>query len=199
MTRSEDVRRLRSASDVELVRAVLDGAARGDTRAADIFIERHSGHVRANCEFLVTEPETARDLAQEAMVKAYFGLAGYRGDSTLRTWVRRIKVNHCLNHLARVRPTAVDLDQVPPSADPALRVEPPTTLDGSDHGPAVAAILAELTETLRVPLVLRDVDEFGYEEIAERLGIGLSAAKMRVARGRERFRIAWLERFGSPP
>lgn len=179
--------------------AVLEGAARGDASAADVFIERHAGHVRANCEFLVGEPETARDLAQEAMVKAYFGLAGYRGDATLRTWVRRIKVNHCLNHLARAQPTLVDVDRIPPATDPALRVEPRVDLDASDLRAPVAAILAELSDTLRVPLVLRDVDAYSYEDIAAQLGIKLSAAKMRVARGRDGFRAAWVARFGDWP
>ncbi|MEK9502614.1 RNA polymerase sigma factor [Gaopeijia maritima] len=187
---------LDQASDDDLVRAALDGAAIGDTRALDVLIERHQGHVRANCEFLAGEAETARDLAQEVMVKAYFGLDTYRGEASFRTWIRRVKVNHCLNHLARARPDFVDVDSGASRGDEAMSVSPDVDVEAPERRNAVAAVLGELTETLRVPLVLRDVDGFSYDEIAGQLDIKLSAAKMRVARGREQFREVWTRRFG---
>lgn len=187
------------ATDDELVDAARTGASRGDTRALDVLIERHQGHVRANCEFLAGEAETARDLAQEVMVKAYFRLDSYRGDATFRTWIRKVKVNHCLNHLARSRPDFVDVDSGPSRAHEAMSVSPDVDVEGPERRRAVAQVLADLTETLRVPLVLRDVDGYSYDEIATQLEIKLSAAKMRVARGREQFREAWTLRFGTPP
>ncbi|MBT8337170.1 MAG: RNA polymerase sigma factor [Gemmatimonadetes bacterium] len=197
--RSEEIARLRSASDAELVLAVAEGAARGDARAADVFVERHAGHIRANCEFIVRDPETARDLAQEVMVKAYFALTSYQGQASLRTWVRRIKVNHCLNHMARHSPTLVDVEATSLRGDHALRVEPRVDIEAGDRQAAVAAVLTELTDTLRIPLVLRDVDGYSYAEIAESLHIKTSAAKMRVKRGREQFRQIWTDRFGEEP
>ena len=57
----------------------------------------------------------------------------------------------------------------------------------------VGAVLLELNETLRIPLVLRDMDGMSYDEIADELDIGLSAVKMRIKRGREEFRRLFAE------
>ena len=62
----------------------------------------------------------------------------------------------------------------------------------------IGYVLDLLSENLRVPLVLRDADGASYQEIADQLGIGLSAVKMRIKRAREEFRIRWLKAFGDP-
>jgi RNA polymerase sigma-70 factor (ECF subfamily) len=61
-------------------------------------------------------------------------------------------------------------------------------LDAADTKEKVGAVLLMMTETLRIPLVLRDMDGLAYDEIGQELGIGLSAVKMRIKRGREEFR-----------
>jgi RNA polymerase sigma-70 factor (ECF subfamily) len=62
----------------------------------------------------------------------------------------------------------------------------------------IGFVLDSLSENLRVPLVLRDADGASYQEIADQLGIGLSAVKMRIKRAREEFRSLWREAFGEP-
>ena len=88
--------------DDELIRGALS-APPGDTRAFDELVRRHQGHIRANCRFIVEDPESSQDLAQEVFVKAYFGLASFEGRSSFRTWLRRIKVNQCLSFLESPR------------------------------------------------------------------------------------------------
>ena len=63
----------------------------------------------------------------------------------------------------------------------------------------MGAVLLQVSETLRIPLVLRDMDGMSYEEIAEELGIGLSAVKMRIKRGREEFRRILAESEAADP
>ena len=77
----------------------------------------------------------------------------------------------------------------------ALRVEPDAegNLRAEDEMKAITTVLDSLSDTLRIPLVMRDMDEFSYKEIADELGIGLSAVKMRVKRGREEFRKTYKE------
>ena len=180
-------------SDDDLIQGALS-APPGDTRAFDELVRRHQGHIRANCRFIVEDPEFSLDLAQETFIKAYFGLAGFEGRSSFRTWLRRIKVNQCLSFLESPRSRInLRLQESRPEEDPALRVPSVAQerAESSETRDRVTRTLDLIPESLRIPLVLRDMDGFSYREIKELLGIGLSAVKMRISRGREAFRDAW--------
>lgn len=185
--------RLSDFSDKELIAASLS-AAPGDSRAFDELVRRHQAHVRTNCRFLVKDPEDALDLAQEAFVKAYFGLASFGGKSSFRTWLRRIKVNQCLSFLESPRSRRdLRIGDFRSEADAGLSVESVAqrNVEEAESGERILRILDEIPDSLRVPLVLRDMDGFSYKEIQVMLNIGPSALKMRIARGREAFREAW--------
>lgn len=199
-SRSKEPSRLPSEpSDEEVLERHL-AAPEGDLRAFELLVHRHEGHVRANCGFISGNTEEARDLAQEVFVKAYFGLQTFRGESAFRTWLRRIKVNHCLNHVAkRGAVHEVALSDELEAANPAFRVEAHDTLDERALEADVVDVLLTIPDTLRLPLVLHDMDGFTHDEIARTLGIGLSAVKMRVHRGRAQFREEWTKRSGGSP
>lgn len=180
--------------DAELLKQAQE-APEGDTRAFEELVRRYQAKVMTNCRYLSGSPSDAEDLAQEVFVKAYFGLARFERRSSFETWVRRIKSNHCINWVTKKRLKTVDVE--PTVAENAARTEAEAerALDREDTRAKVAAVLVELTETLRIPLILRDMDGMPYEEIAEELGIGLSAVKMRIKRGREEFRRLFAEQF----
>lgn len=186
-------------TDEELVRTVQE-AGGGDLRAFELLVHRHRGRVLANCRYLTRAVHEAEDLAQEVFVRAYFGLPGFRRDAAFGTWLNRIKVNHCLNFLAkrerRARHVPVDDPEV--SRRRELIAEPvgEDRLVARDRRIRIGAVLDSMNETLRVPLLMRDLDGLSYQEIAESLGVGLSAVKMRIKRAREEFRerYAALER-----
>ncbi len=183
-----------SFSDDQLIE-LTRSAGEGDLRAYDSLVERHQDRVLTNCRHL-TRSADAEDLAQEIFVKAYFALDRFEGRSAFGTWIQRIKVNHCLNHLRRQRDkTFVDVADPVVEAEPELAWAPRAhrNLEREDRREAVRAVLDSLPESLRVPLLLRDLDEMSYQEIADEMGLGLSAVKMRIKRGRELFR----ERFES--
>jgi RNA polymerase sigma-70 factor (ECF subfamily) len=183
----EDVRDQSDEALVAQVRQSRDA----DTRAFELLVSRHQRRVLANCRYMTNAHHDAEDLAQEVFVKAYFALEGFEGRSQFKTWLQRLKINHCLNYLRRRQgvtevPLADDDDdgaQVGSQAPTITR-----ELELRDDRARIAATLGSMGETLRVPLVLRDVDGLSYDEIAERLGIGLSAVKMRIQRGRAEFR-----------
>jgi len=124
-------------------------------------------------------------------VKAYFGLRSFEGRSTFRHWLQRIKVNHCLNHVRR-RGGGTDLSIEEQGVEEHQQLQIPATadadLDAREDRERIAAVLNAMPATLRVPLIMRDMDDFSYEEVAKALRIGLSAAKMRIKRAREQFR-----------
>jgi RNA polymerase sigma-70 factor (ECF subfamily) len=152
--------------------------------------------VLANCRVISRSPADAEDLAQEVFVKAWFGLPRFEQRAQFRTWLRRIKVNHCLNFVRKTR-GAVLVDVEEPSvashADLMSRPVAEEQLHASDTRERIVQVLDQMNDTLRVPLMLCDADGLSYEEIAEQLGIGLSAVKMRIKRGREEFRRRWAE------
>lgn len=144
-----------------------------------------------NCRYLTRSPDDAEDLAQEVFVKAFFALGRFEGRAQFRTWIQRIKANHCLNHLrAKKNRTFVDVNEPALEAEEDLVVAPDAEriVDAGDVQELVRAVLESIPDTLRLPLILRDLDEMSYQEIAETLGVGLSAVKMRIKRGREMFR-----------
>ena len=177
----------RQVSDEELLERIRV-AGEGDLRPFEELVRRYQKKVTTNCRYLSGSPDDAEDLAQEVFMKVYFGLAGFEGRSSFNTWVQRIKSNHCINFVKKKRLSTVNLEApgvegasgVPPKAERELEKEAAKVRVGS--------VLLKMSETLRIPLVLRDMDGMTYDEIAEELGIGLSAVKMRIKRGREEFR-----------
>jgi RNA polymerase sigma-70 factor (ECF subfamily) len=132
----------------------------------------------------------AEEMAQEVFLKVYRGLPAFRAESSFSTWLYRITFNTCKNELRRRRrqPTLLDPDLE------SLGILLPTMPSAEEvviahqQRDAIQETLNRLSVADREALILRDVQGFSYQEIAEVLGIGLSAAKMRVRRARLAFR-----------
>lgn len=186
---------MKELTDEELLERV-GRAHTGDLRAFDVLVERYQGRVLANCTYLSGSPSDAEDLAQEVFVKAYFGVSSFEGRSQFYTWLQRIKMNHCLNFVKKAqRRTFVDVDAVPGHENLAADAKAEANVDNASDREMIDQVLSRMTGTLRIPLVLCDMDELPYQEIAEELGIGLSATKMRIKRAREEFRRLYEEMF----
>lgn len=175
--------------DEKLVQQALR-AGEGDLRAFERLVQEHQKRILADCRYM-TRDEGAEDLAQEVFVKAFFGLRTFERRSTFRHWLQRIKVHHCLNYIKkRQSHKVVPIDDESAEASEQLQVRP-TAIEESeamDNRRRIAGVLESLPPALRVALIMRDMDELSYEEIATELGIGLSAVKMRISRARQEFR-----------
>lgn len=163
----------------------------GDLRAFEKLVLRHQRRVVANCRYITRDPNNAEDLAQEVLVKAFFGLRGFEGRSTFGSWLQRIKINHCLNYLKKQAGRSyVGVEERDVEEFDQLKVHATAEQQAgaiSDRQ-LISQILDSMSNTLRIPLLLCDMDEFSYEEVAQSLHISLSAAKMRIKRAREEFR-----------
>jgi RNA polymerase sigma-70 factor, ECF subfamily len=177
-------------SDEELLQQVRE-APEGDLRAFEKLIRRYQGMVVANCRHITRDPNNAEDLAQEVLVKAFFGLRSFEGKSSFQSWLKQIKIDHCLNHLKeQAGQPYVGIEEREVEAFDQLQV-PATAEEWADaisDRQLISDVLDSMPNTLRIPLVLCDMDALSYEEVAQSLGIGLSATKMRIKRGREEFR-----------
>jgi RNA polymerase sigma-70 factor (ECF subfamily) len=166
-------------------------APEGDLRAFEQLVLRYQRRVVANCRYITRDQNNAEDLAQEVLVKAFFGLRGFEGRSSFAGWLQRIKINHCLDHLRKQEARSFvgieeqhvqEFDQLKDlaTADNLAKAISDQQL--------ISEVLDSMPSTLRIPLLLCDMDELSYEEVAESLNVGLSATKMRIKRARELFR-----------
>jgi RNA polymerase sigma-70 factor, ECF subfamily len=160
-----------AADDVTLVGLCLAGRR----EAFDILVERHRRHVYQLCFRYVGTHEDAADLAQDTFIRAFKGLKGFKGESSLATWLYRIAVNVCLNRLALKTPRSEPLD---PTDRADLRAErPDVALLRDERAAEVRAAIRQLPPKQRATLILRVYHELPHEEIAAILGSSVGAAK----------------------
>jgi RNA polymerase sigma-70 factor (ECF subfamily) len=174
--------------DAELVRA----AQGGDRDALDQLFRRHYDRVHAVCRRITGNDADAADAAQEAMIAMVRGLGRFDGRATFGTWAYRIATNASLDELRRRRrrPMVVGPDLRHGEHDHAIdtldRADPTSgqRIDQIGDREQLEAALAALPEDFRVPVVLRDVADLDYAEIAAVLELPLGTVKSRIARGR---------------
>jgi RNA polymerase sigma-70 factor, ECF subfamily len=163
----------------------------GDLRAFETLVEQHQRRIVADCRHITRDPGVAEDLAQEVFLKAYFGMKNFEGRSAFRHWLQVIKVHHCLNHLKKQKgKTVVSIDEDGPQSNEETRAfsSHDRSEERLEEQQIIHRVLDAMPDNLRIPLVLRDMDELSYEEVAANLNISLSAVKMRIKRAREWFR-----------
>jgi RNA polymerase sigma-70 factor, ECF subfamily len=162
-------------SDHELALA----AAAGDRDALEELLEHHVDRIHAVCRRLVVDAEDALDATQEALIAAARGISRFDGRSRVTTWLYRIATNAAIDELRRRQRRPVPLDALP---EPAPGSDGPT--DAVDARLTVDAALASVPEEFRVAVVLRDLCDLDYAEIAEVLGVPPGTVRSRIARGR---------------
>ena len=163
-------------------------APEGDLRAFEQLVLRHHRRITANCRYLTGDPNNAEDLAQDVLVKAFFCLPNFDRRSSFGHWITEMKVDHCLHHLSeqadRTFVRIDDLEDVHTNFPSSM--ERTESAIGEKH--PIGAVLDSMSDALRIPLLLRDMDQLPYHDIARMLGITLSATKMRIKRARQDFR-----------
>ena len=168
-------------------RELITRAQAGDRAAFGALVREHGNEVYTLARRLVGDPHLAADVAQETLIRAWKALPNFRGDAALSTWLHRITVNTAWTQRKRARRHSG------PPLDDFLEMAAPI---GSDH-PEVAGETLELRGRLREALdalpeaqrrvvVLKDVYDWSHAEIAETMGISVSAAKVRLHRARAR-------------
>ena len=174
----------------------LEKLRRGDAIAYERLVAENSGEVYALLFRLTSDPEEARDLTQETFLRAFQNVDRFRGDASLRTWIYRIAINQARNRWRwwrrRRRDAMVSLDATDERSERPLAA---TLADRSEAGPEQETLARERESQLREALhglqrsyreavVLRDVEGFSYEEIAQMLQISIGTVKSRISRGR---------------
>lgn len=131
----------------------------------------------------------AEDAAQEAFVRAFTRLSEFRGESAFFSWLYRIVINVCGESMRRRSRTEVQLD-------PEMHDDSGGESERADDRIHVNSVLSGLPEHLRTILVLREIDDLSYEEIAGILSIPVGTVRSRLSAAREAFRRAYEELMG---
>jgi len=184
-----------TSTDEDLVVAFQSG----DIPAFDQLVRRWDRKIQGVIYRLVGNHDEARDLSQEAFLKAYRALGRFKKEARFSSWLYQIAINATRDRLRRRRRrTDLSLDDVEEKGERSLRDGAPSALDlieSSDLSRAVAAAMAALPEEQREVVILKEYQGLTFPEIAETLDVPLSTVKTRLYRGLGQLRIR-LERQG---
>jgi RNA polymerase sigma-70 factor (ECF subfamily) len=167
----------------------------GDGLALDALLRRHHDRILGVCRRMAGNEADALDATQDALIAIARGLRRFDGRSAFSTWAYRVATNACLDELRRRRRRprpglpedfeAARVDDLRPSTGLAgATARPSAAIEGLPDRLAVDAALAELADDLRAAVVLRDLCDLDYAEIASSLGIPPGTVRSRISRGR---------------
>ena len=170
--------------------SLVERARRGDAEAFGELVGAYQHRVVNFARAMVSDRGDAEDIAQEAFLRAYRGLRGFRGRSSFKTWLYQIVTNTARTTMARRRSRP---EQPAGGYDSVAEI---AGAEGASDSPEAAVIrrdvidraLASLPVELREAVVLRDIDGLDYSEIASVAGIPIGTVESRIFRGRARLR-----------
>lgn len=172
--------------------ALVKRVQAGENAAFDLLVRKYQHRIGAVVYRFVPDHAEVQDIVQEAFIRAYRAMAGFRGDAQFYTWLYRIAVNTAKNHLAAAK-------RRPPTADVAAEDAehhagagrlhdhdtPEHQLLREEIEQTVTDTVAGLPEELRQAITLREVDGMSYEEIAQLMQCPIGTVRSRIFRARE--------------
>ena len=168
--------------------ALVERCRLGDLGAFEELYRAHSGRLFSVACRMVGNTADAEDLLQEIFLTAHRKLESFRGDASLGTWLYRLAMNQCLDHLrsrgARAGQVTDTLDDDPTLADAGSRTLAEQTVTKMD----LERALAKLPEGCRAAFVLHDIEGLEHREVADALGIAEGTSKSQVHKARLRLR-----------
>ncbi len=188
------------AQEVALDKALVARFKAGDETAFEEMVSRYWDRIYAMVHKLLRNSQDAEEVTQDAFIRAHRGLENFRGDSSFSTWLYQIATNLARNRYwywwRRKRDKSISFDQPIASETTTTLAEifpsdvqsPETITITNEFKSRVADAMKLLNDKHREALVLRNVKNLSYEEIADRLQISIGTVKSRIARARESLR-----------
>jgi len=174
-------------------RQLVRRAQRGDKVAFETLVQRHQHRVFAVARGILKRQEDVEDIAQQVFVKAYFSLKRFDQRAAFSTWLYKITVNECWDVLRKrkARPLVYEADfseeqSKQYSAPEREASKAPDTSDRMALREQLERMLGQLDKRDRAMLVLKEVEGFSVEEIAESMGLNANTVKVRLFRARRR-------------
>jgi RNA polymerase sigma-70 factor (ECF subfamily) len=159
----------------------------GDETAMGNLIAKHRNRLVRTAANLLRDRYEAEDVAQEAFLKGFRELSKLREDRAFASYLYRICVRLCMDRLRLKRAEVAEFDSIQPSEGKNIETRV-----------VVEKLLNQLTPDLRTTLVLREMEQLSYEEVAEYMNVPVGTVRSRLHTARERFRKLWIDAVGEP-
>jgi RNA polymerase sigma-70 factor (ECF subfamily) len=183
---------LKTADDEFLVKA----AQRGGMEAFEELVARHRDKIYARAFSMVRNEEEAVDLSQEAWVKGWQRLKQFQGEASFATWMTRIVINLCLDHLRRAkRQRAESIEQLDEELGgverqmPVVTTNPTAGLERGELRQRIDRALGQLSYEHRTVLVLHEFEEMEYKAIAQYMGCSIGTVMSRLFYARRKMAV----------
>ncbi len=164
---------------------IIEKFKQGDERAFTELIQKHKDKVRNLVFLTLGDVDYVDDISQDVFINVYHKLKEFRFESKFTTWLYRITVNKCRDYLRKKKVrsifTSIDEDDYEKHGK--------YDEDNFDLQKIVQKAILKLPDKLKIPLILRDIDGFSYQEIAEKLECEVGTIKSRIFRARESLKI----------
>jgi RNA polymerase sigma-70 factor (ECF subfamily) len=166
--------------DFSLIQRFIEG----DESTFKTLVQRHKDKIRNIIYLMLSTSDSVDDIAQDVLITVYKNLKSFRFESQFSTWLYRITVNKCKDHLRRVKIrsifSSINNDEQHPSYTPSP--------ENKDVSEIVHKAISQLPEKLRIPLLLKDIEGLSYQEISEAVNCEIGTVKSRIFRAREGLR-----------
>ena len=172
--------------------ALVEQVQRGEKQAFDVLVLKYQNKIIQLVNRYVHDSDEARDVAQEAFIKAYRAIGRFRGDSAFYTWLYRIAINTAKNYLVASgrRPPRSDIDaqdaeQYEGATGLKEYATPERLLQKDEIQGAIAEAIDALPDDLRTAITLRELEGLSYEEIAQTMDCPIGTVRSRIFRARD--------------
>ena len=187
-----------NVSDIDAILVIR--AQNGDMDAFEELVKKYEGKVYSITSRMLAFSEDSKDAAQEAFLKAYRSLKGFRGDAKFSTWLYRITNNVCLDFLRRRDRRELSLDYETSDGDGETQtldipsdINVESEVEEGEFRGLVQKAINNLPAQHRTMIVMRDVQELSYTEISTLLGLPEGTVKSRINRARRNLREVFMK------
>jgi RNA polymerase sigma-70 factor (ECF subfamily) len=166
--------------DFSLIQRFIEG----DESTFRTLVQRHKDKIRNIIYLTLNSSDAVDDIAQDVLITTYKNLKSFRFESQFSTWLYRITVNKCKDHLRKVKIRSIFTPIKDGDEDPVYI----PSMEHKDISEIVNIAISKLPEKLRLPLLLKDIEGLSYQEIAEAVNCEIGTVKSRIFRAREGLR-----------
>lgn len=167
---------------------VVSAAQTGDVDAFEELVRRHGDKIFRRALSMMRDENTALDMAQLAWIKAWNRLSQFHGDSSFATWMTRVTINLCLDHIRKAKrwkfaESIEEMDENSGGVErklPFVEINPTEGLEREELKKTIDKALAQLSEGHRAVIVMHTFEEMAYKEIAESLDCSIGTVMSRI-------------------
>jgi len=172
-------------------RVLVERAKNGDKSAFEELVRNYSKYVYTNAFFMLRDTHDAEDISQEVFVKVYLSIKNFRGISSFKTWLRKLTINTCIDKLrvkSKIKNKKLELESFGDSYEiifTDLNRNTEKNFLTRETLKEVLAIIVQMDQSYRIPLILRDLQDYSYREIAHLIDKPIGTVKTNIHRARK--------------